>query len=416
MKRVIVKAPILSQSGYGEHARLIIRSLRTRPDLFDIYVMVIPWGKTSWIMNDSEERDWIDQTIAKTANYIQNKGVFDISLQVTIPGEFEKMARINVGVTAGTETNKISPQWLSKCLDMDKIIVVSEHTKKAIADTKYFATHNTTGQQVIAQVTCPIDVINYPTKEHKKINIELDLKYDTNFLMVGTWIPRKNIENTVRWFVETFKDEEVGLIVKTSVAKNSLVDRRRTHVQLHNILKNYGDRKCEVVLLHGDMTEQEMHSLYKHKKVSALVSLTHGEGYGLPIFEAAYCGLPIIATNWSGHLDFLEIPAKGKKKKKQMFYPVSYDMKFIQKEAIWDGVLIKESEWAFPKEWDFKKKLKLFLKNKTTAKSQATKLKKYLNENFTEENISNQIIKSVNDLTSEEEWDLSQFEGAKENV
>ena len=85
-----------------------------------------------------------------------------------------------------------------------------------------------------------------------------------------------------------------------------------------------------------------------------------------------------------------------------MFYPVSCDVKFIQKEAVWPGVLIAESEWAFPKEWDAKKKMKSLLKTKTAAKSQATKLKKYLNENFSQEIMMDKVIQSVSEVFAED--------------
>ena len=58
-----------------------------------------------------------------------------------------------------------------------------------------------------------------------------------------------------------------------------------------------------------------MNSLYSHKKITALISTTHGEGYGLPLFEAAYNELPVLAPGWSGHLDFLYAPVKDKKGK-----------------------------------------------------------------------------------------------------
>ena len=112
MKKVIIKGPLLSQSGYGEHARFMFRSLMSRSDLFDVYVIPINWGKTGWIMEESEERKQIDKAIEKTIEYTNKGGQFDVSLQVTIPGEFEKMAPVNIGVTAGTETTKISAQWL----------------------------------------------------------------------------------------------------------------------------------------------------------------------------------------------------------------------------------------------------------------------------------------------------------------
>ena len=61
-----------------------------------------------------------------------------------------------------------------------------------------------------------------------------------------------------------------------------------------------------VYLLHGDLLAEEMNYLYNHPKVKCFISLTHGEGYGRPLQEATMTGLPVIASNWSGHLDFLD--------------------------------------------------------------------------------------------------------------
>ncbi len=49
-----------------------------------------------------------------------------------------------------------------------------------------------------------------------------------------------------------------------------------------------------------------MKALYEHDKVKCLVNIAHGEGFGLPLFEAARAGLPIATIPWSGQLDFLQ--------------------------------------------------------------------------------------------------------------
>ena len=96
--------------------------LKSREDLFDIYIQPITWGKTGWVWKDDELRQWIDHRIKETAVLLQSKQLQpDISLQITIPNEFEKMCPINIGYTAGIETNKCSPQWLPKCNEMDSI-------------------------------------------------------------------------------------------------------------------------------------------------------------------------------------------------------------------------------------------------------------------------------------------------------
>ena len=54
MKKVLLKGPLLTQSGYGHHTRTVLRALKTREDLFDIYIQAVSWGKTSWLWEDNE--------------------------------------------------------------------------------------------------------------------------------------------------------------------------------------------------------------------------------------------------------------------------------------------------------------------------------------------------------------------------
>jgi glycosyltransferase involved in cell wall biosynthesis len=388
MKKILVRGPALSQSGYGEHTRFLLRSLRSQEAYFDVYLINVNWGNTSWIWKDDEERTWIDSLLSKTISYMQSGGQFDVSAQVTIPGEWEKLAPINIGVTAGIETTKISPQWVEKSLLMDKIIVVSEHSKYGFDNTEYEAVVNNTGEKFMAKTTCPVEVVNFPVKNVSPKKLKLNLKHDFNFLVVATWIPRKNLENTIRWFVEEFKDKEVGLVLKTSMAKNCIRDREITKNRLAQLLAPFKDRKCSVHLLHGDMTEEEMSGLYKHRKIKCLVNIAHGEGFGLPMFESAYNGLPVLSINWGGQLDFLNMPVKqknGKSKLNPMFQTVSYDIKRVQKEAVWDTVIQPDSMWAFAREWDYKKTLRSVFSNYKPVQSQAKKLQKYLLEELSEE-------------------------------
>jgi len=148
--------------------------------------------------------------------------------------------------------------------------------------------------------------------------------------------------------------------------------------------------------------------LYQHPKVKGMVSISHGEGFGLPLFEAAYNGLPIIAPNWGGQVGFLHMPVKDKKGKvrnKAMFMEVAYDIKPIQESAHWEGVIQKDSMWCFPKEWNFKKSMRMFQKNYGTAESQAKKLQKWVIENF-EESIQYQKFCDLiyKPTKEEEEW------------
>ena len=95
-KRVLVRGPALTQSGYGEHTRFLLRSLKSQPEKFDIYLVAVNWGQTGWISEDTEEREWLDSIIFKTHQYVQAGGQFDMSVQVSIPNEWERIAPYHV--------------------------------------------------------------------------------------------------------------------------------------------------------------------------------------------------------------------------------------------------------------------------------------------------------------------------------
>lgn len=404
-KKVLVKAPALSMSGYGEQSRFILRTLRSREDLFDIFLVNIPWGRTGWTIEESEETEWISQLMAKTHQYIQSKGPFDLSIQVTIPNEFEKIAPVNIGYTAGIETTKVSPQWIEKAALMDKIVVVSNHSRDVYNLTEYKA-KTQQGQIVDFKNHTPIEVVHFPVKKIEPKDLDLNLSTDFNFLSVVQWGPRKNAEATLVCFLEEFKDDEnVGLVMKVNVAKNSIADRIACEKRLEAIKKAHKDSKCKVYLLHGNMTDAEMAGLYRHPKIKALVSTTHGEGFGLPLFEAVCAGLPVIAPKWSGHVDFLMAPVKedGKVKMRNHFTTIDFDLAVVPKEAVWEGVIQADSQWCNVKTFSVKDGLRSVFKNHSAPLAKAKKLQEYVLQEFAEDKQINKFIEVLNGKTDESE-------------
>jgi glycosyltransferase involved in cell wall biosynthesis len=408
-KKILLKAPLLTRSGYGEQSRFALRALRSRPDLFDIFIQPLQWGQTSWMAMIDSERAWIDQTIERTIAYIQQGGQFDISLQVTIPNEWENLAPANVGYTAGIETTKVAHQWIQKANEMNRVIVVSNHSKNIFENTVYTAHNQNNPEQTFEfKTTTPVDAVDYPTKNYKELpDLEIDFEYDINFLAIAQWGPRKNIPNTVKWFVEEFRDDEVGLVLKTNLAKNCVMDREQVQGQLTAFLNTLGEKKCKVYLLHGDMEDDEIHSLYVHPKLSALISLAHGEGFGLPIFEACYSGMPVVCTGWSGQLDFL-VDEAGK----DNFYNVAFDMQPVPDEVVWEAVLIKESMWAHPRESSSKEQMRACYNDIKNSVEDSIALNsceyaKQVHERFSEEKQNALFVNSLMEFVQtkeEEEW------------
>lgn len=391
-KKVLIRGPILTASGYGEHARMVYRSLKSESELFDIFIHPLPWGQTSWLWEDTQERRDIDEAINKTQTYVQQNGQFDIAVLVTIPNEWERIAPLTIGVTAGIETSKVSAQWIMKANQViDKIVVPSEFSAEIFKKTTYKA-QDQFGKEVELKLEKPIEVVGYPVKKFDSLpNLQLNLDYDFNFLCVAQAGPRKNLEKTVDYFYKTFKDKKVGLILKISKANNCVRDRLFCEDMLKTYKTQYPDAICKIYLLHGSMTDAEMHALYVEPTIKCLLSLTHGEGFGLPLFEAAYSGLPVISHEWGGQTDFLF--AEGDDKKKSFFAKVEFDLKTIQQEAVWEGLLEKDSMWAYPKEFSACTKMMEVYKDHGRFKGQAKKLKEYILSN--EKNISKKFCDFV---------------------
>ena len=89
----------------------------------------------------------------------------------------------------------------------------------------------------------------------------------------------------IKVFLETFKDmkKKPGLIIKTSGATVSILDRENIMEKINSIKSGVKGNLPNVYLVHGDFDDNEINQLYNHPKVKAHITLTHGEGFGRPL-------------------------------------------------------------------------------------------------------------------------------------
>ena len=103
-----------------------------------------------------------------------------------------------------------------------------------------------------------------------------------------------------------------------------------------------------------------------------MINIFHGEGFGLPMFEAARLALPIITIGWSGQTDFLQ----------DKFLKVAHELRPVQNHAVWDGVIQADSQWAYANQGSFKMSLRQMYKKIDQFKDQSSQLQNYVNNNF----------------------------------
>lgn len=315
---LVYQAPVFTRSGYGDHARDILRSL-FEMDKYDIKVVPTRWGNTPQNQVD-QTTEFGRKVLGNVITELNQKP--DIFMQMSVANEFEPKGNFNIGITAGVETTILPKEFIDGSNKMDMIIVPSEFTKNLMLGTAYQEKNNQTGQIVNEfRITKPVEVLFEGVNTEIYSNpiqslSELDkLETDFNFLFVGHWLKgnlgqdRKDVGMVIKTFAAVFKylpkDKRPGLILKTSHAGFSVMDREVTREKIDNILKPFGKDAPNVYLLHGDLSDDEMASLYHHPKVKAMVSFTKGEGYGRPLAEFTMTGKPIVVSGWSGQMDFL---------------------------------------------------------------------------------------------------------------
>ena len=189
------------------------------------------------------------------------------------------------------------------------------------------------------------DIYN-PTREFSKDLVDTlkEIKEDWCFLFVGHWLQgglgqdRKDLGMLIKTFLETFKNQtkQPALIIKTSGASPSILDREDITKKVEQIKAGIEGKLPSIYFLHGDLEDDEMNGLYNHPKVKAHVSFTHGEGFGRPLLEASLSEKPVIASNWSGHTDFLS-------QKDAVLLPGS--LNDVKKESFPKGMWIEGTKW-----------------------------------------------------------------------
>lgn len=322
-KLVSVIGPVGTRSGYGSHARDLVISLL---DLgYDVRTLPIRWGKTPQnALNQDDPKDKrIIDTLRPDGNIEKQP---DIHFHISVPTEFQAIGKLNIGITAGVEWTVPHPEWVEAMNRMDMIILPSNFSKQVFQDAFFKHVDPNTKQEREVKVVKPMEVLfeGYDEDIYKKTDMfsqslvdEMNkIDNDFCFLYTGHWLSgplgqdRKDTGMMIQVFLQTFKDIEnaPALLLKTSAGTFSPPDKYELINKIQDIKNQVPFNKSlpKIHLLHGELSDTQMNELYQHPKVKAMISFTKGEGFGRPLLEFSTTGKPIIASGWSGHIDFLD--------------------------------------------------------------------------------------------------------------
>jgi glycosyltransferase involved in cell wall biosynthesis len=351
---VVISCPIDTFSGYGARSRDVARAL-INSEKYDVKILSQRWGNTPYGFLKEDNKDEKKMLDAIIPTPLQRQP--DVWIQISVPDEFQKVGKFNIGITAGIETDVCDVRFIQGANNMDLILGSSNHSLLALKNSKY-EQKDKAGQVIgVIELNTPTDILFEGIDLEKYFYIEpkdlpktdlvesldtIDEKFC--FLYVGHWLrgaigeDRKNTGLMLKTFLETFKGQKnpPALIMKTMTGPASIMDREEVLRKINEIRKGVGGKLPNVYLIHGEIEDKDINHLYNHPKVKAMVNLTKGEGFGRPLLEFTQSKKPIIASNWSGHLDFLN---------PEFASLVPGEVKPVHESVVQERLILKESKW-----------------------------------------------------------------------
>lgn len=401
---VAVSAPIDTYSGYGARSRDLVKAL-IKSNRYNLILLSQRWGNTRFgYLEDHNE----DEMLSLIAPGLQAQP--DVWIQITVPNEFQKVGKYNIGVTAAIETTLMHQSWIEGCNRMDLILTSSQHGKKVIESSNFEMRDKNTNQVVkhlktetpVEVLFEGVDITKYTGKFTKGVISQAleDVNESFCYLLVGHWMQgdfghdRKNVGYTVKTFLESFKNkqQQPALILKTHQATTSILDRERILDKIDAIKKTVKGKLPNVYLIHGEVTDAEINELYNHPKVKVMVSHTKGEGFGRPLLEFTTTGKPIIASGWSGHTDFLD---------KDLSIMLGGVLENVHNSSAVKDMILPEAQWFTPNDTDVSRAFKETFKHYKKILVGAKKQRRNTLDNFTLEHMETKLLNLLDEKLPE---------------
>lgn len=408
----VISAPVDTHSGYGARSRDILKALyELKKDEWEIKILSQRWGATEFGYIKQHEAEWgFLNNLLLPNNQLTRQP--DYWFQITVPNEFQSVGKLmNVGITAGIETTVCHAGWIDGVNRMNLTLVSSEHAKQVFQNSQFEERDQQGNVRRYIKLEKPVEVLFEGMDLNKFFYIESkdlpktdfvqslnDIKEEFCYLFVGHWLQgeigedRKNVSGTIKLFLETFKhrSKKPALVIKTTKVSNSIMDREEILEKIDEIRKLVPSNDLpNIYFLHGDISEEEINQLYNHPKIKAMVYLGHGEGFGRPLLEFCAAKKPIIASGWSGHVDFLS---------SEFTVLLPGTLQNLHRSAVVENMLLAESQWFKVDQAAAKKALEQVYENYSKYTDNAKRQSHYAKTNFSFEKMKEKLEVYVNNF------------------
>lgn len=360
--------PLFDNSGYASASRSYIEGLLGRGNV-DLTL--------SFISFENEKTTHGDFT-KKVESLIGRPLPYEIQVVHATPENYAPLrdpSAYNIAYTTW-ETDKLPTGWTDECNIMDEIWVPSNWNKEVFARSG---------------VTRPIQVIPHilelPDVSDAK-QIDLEVEEDTYiFYSIFQWLARKNPTGLLKAYLSEFKaNENVCLVLKTYRINTSVPEQTIIKQDIANIKRGMRLEEYPPIRFLGGLLSRE-HMKGLHTQGDCFVLPHCAEGFGIPHAEAMSYGKPVIATGYSGNLDFMD--AENSLLVASQETPVC-NMIFPHYNAT--------MTWAEPSVSDIKKKMRWCFENRGEARALGTRARASIKKQLSPKKISDLIVKRLKEI------------------
>jgi len=286
---VFVRGAIYGGSGYSEETLAVVLGLAERGVPVELQAMHM----------QTDQLGLLPSTVREQLEMLKMQRVdpaTSVLFQCLTADEFslDMHARYRVGRTT-FETDRLPIGWLEACQEMDEVWVPSQFNYQVFAE------------QGVDERKLRILPESVHTDVYRPDVEPLAIPHARrfNFLSIFEWTQRKGPEILLRAYLSEFTaDDDVALLLKTYGRPDPRADMLP---RLLNFVEREMGIRLEkaptIILLPGFLKNEDLPRLYR--AANAFVLPSRGEGWGRPYMEALACEVPVIATRWSGQLDFL---------------------------------------------------------------------------------------------------------------
>ncbi len=293
LQALTVKGSFKGISGHDRHVREFVRKLNARG--IKIHLHDFGWWAPSKLPED-KSNDWYE-TLSQPVDS-------RVMLHFCMPHQVEADEnKFNVNFTM-FEATRVLRHWVKCNLRHDLVILPTAACKQTWIDSGFPAERIR---------LCPLAVNSERFSPDAKPMAHTDDRgksideFAVRFLNISDVMPRKNLLGLLRvWLQATNRSDDAVLILKINCGSELWLNKfMQSIAQLEAKLGKSRKESAPVIfLLNQFFSDEDMPGLFR--AATHYWSMSHGEGWDLPMMEAAATGLHVIAPNHTAYTTYLD--------------------------------------------------------------------------------------------------------------